>query len=96
MENDMIRRSDVLDLATKGYFVSNSNYGSVKRIIRQLPAVDAVEVVRCNNCKFGIPRGSRFQGERVATVFCTKFATPKLVNWYCASGKRREDGDGDG
>lgn len=43
---EYIDRQAVIDLVDKGYLVSNSNYGSVSRIVRQIPAADVQPVKR--------------------------------------------------
>lgn len=48
----------------------------VDDIIDQQPTVDAVEVVRCGECKNRFTR-HQCQGRR--------------MDWYCASGERRRD-----
>lgn len=55
------------------------------------PTIDAVEVVRCKDCKHNyhnmIPDGEAEYG-------CTKcIELPITANFYCAWGERREDAD---
>lgn len=47
---------------------------AVKRMIDDTPAVDAVQVVRCKDCKWR---------ETACTIF-----TPD--NWFCPNGERKE------
>ena len=57
-----------------------------------IPAVDAVEVVRCADCKYlnedlavgGWDGSCRFWNTHSVTY-----------SWFCSQGQRREDGDGD-
>ena len=56
--------------------------------IETAPTIDAVEVVRCQNCKHGFFAGT--------ALFCDmpsrRYALHKAaINWFCADGKRRED-----
>ena len=41
---EYIDRQAVIDLVDKGFLVSNANYGSVSRIVRQIPAADVQPV----------------------------------------------------
>ena len=50
--------------------------------IDELPTVDAVEVVRCKNC-------SKKEYCRASNVW----AVLPSDDWFCADGKRREDGE---
>jgi len=49
--------------------------------IRDLPAVDAVEVVRCDKCWFR-PKGQ---------TYCTELERHTGDGFYCAFGQRREE-----
>lgn len=62
---EYIDRQSVIDLVDKGFLVSNANYGSVSRIVRQIPAADVAPVRRgrwiplahgtmfaCSECKY--------------------------------------------
>lgn len=58
--------------------------------IEETPTVDAVQVVRCKDCKYFDcwgPKGKE-------TFDCIRFleAPPITPEWYCADGERREDG----
>lgn len=55
----------------------------VETVIRQAPTVDAVEVVRCKDCKFLHDRG-----------YCTLVAGLTRIKHddYCSHGERRTDG----
>lgn len=62
----------------------------LRRCIEMVPTIDAVQVVRCGECKWGrtTSKGSEY-------VWCGKpYAPPwssHIANWYCADGKRKED-----
>lgn len=62
------------------------------QLIRDLPAVDAVEVVRCRECIH-----SDTYPEGVSTEFPLKCLDIRYggvsPDWYCEHGQRREDGD---
>lgn len=50
------------------------------------PTVDAVEVVRCKDCKWGTPHP---EGDEYTK--CFKLCTTFFSGHYCAWGERRED-----
>lgn len=49
------------------------------------PTVDAVEVVRCRDCKYcrlcACPNGAQY-------VTCERYFIPKLLNDYCSYGEK--------
>ena len=51
----------------------------LKKIIMQLPTVDAVEVVRCKDCK------------HYMTIHCTCDGCCISDDWYCADGERKDN-----
>ena len=50
------------------------------------PVVDAVPVVRCRDCECWYPEEDDDYGH------CRRYDFWTSENWYCADGKRREDG----
>ena len=55
-----------------------------------IPAVDAVEVCRCGQCKFT-------ETDCVDAIYCQRWDRWEMPSdGYCSWGQRREDGDGDG
>lgn len=54
--------------------------GQMLRWIRKQPTVDAVEVVRCNDCK------------HYMTIHCTCDGCCISDDWYCADGERKDNG----
>ena len=73
----------------------NKAYGEgnplrIGRILKNVPAVDAVEVVRCRQCCFGVKKRER--GEVV--TYCGLFWGMKGVldpNGFCSYGKEIND-----
>ena len=62
-----------------------ANLGGLRAIvlekdIRNAPTVDAVEVVRCKDCK------------HYMTIHCTCDGCCISDDWYCADGERKGDG----
>ena len=52
-----------------------------------MPTVDAVEVIRCVNCKWFQDEQNEFSG---SDGFCPNVAHGVSVDWFCADGERRE------
>ena len=59
-------------------------------ILQEAPTVDAVEVVRCRNCKYG-----DWDSEPDDAMVCmrTKDGFWRSGNDFCSCGKRKEDDD---
>ncbi len=78
--------------ARYGEYASESgSYMSWKEVfdmINGAPTVDAVPVVRCEDCKFG-EKGRIFDSD---CIWCgVDHNQAKSMRFYCASGERRED-----
>ena len=93
--SDLIRRSDVIaklkEENERGHlapWVGKDVYSAV----RAIPAVDAVEVVRCRECKF-FDKG---QNDAESWEWCNIWERDCESECYCRYGQRREDGDEDG
>ena len=52
--------------------------------IDDAPTIDAVEVVRCKDCKFCL----------IHTQWCKRLNKMTNGNWFCAAGERKEQSDG--
>ena len=62
-----------------------TNYATL--ILREAPTVDAVEVVRCRECKY-------HEEEGIEMVYCSNMIGGWVENeWFCANGKRKEGSD---
>lgn len=62
-----------------------TNYATL--ILREAPTVDAVEVVRCRECKY-------HEEEGIEMVYCPNMIGGWVENeWFCANGKRKEGSD---
>ena len=57
--------------------------------VNSIPTVDAVPVVRCEDCKFG-EKGRIFDSD---CIWCGagSHQEAKSMRFYCASGERREE-----
>ena len=58
----------------------DAEIGDVIDIIDETPTVDAVEVVRCKDCKYYM------------TIHCTCDGCCISDYWYCADGERKDNG----
>ena len=60
------------------------------KLIAEQPTIDAVPVVRCGECAWGMT-----VSEDSKYVLCGKPYAPRwsshVANWYCADGERKED-----
>ena len=94
--SDLISRSALLEKVQFRLPIDNHNAEVIsgcvditRRLIENAPAVDAVEVVRCRDCKF---RKSTFNGE---DYFCTVWDADDSETAYvtdddfCSYGERR-------
>lgn len=87
---DLISREAALDLLHY-YPIKNPEPTDIipavletaRKFIARLPAVDAVEVVRCKDCEWG--------GK--CEVECLLREIDKIADPYCAAGKRREENE---
>ena len=91
MENDLIRRGDALCVVADNNRTDYMSLDCYDRLIdglAQLPAVDAVEVVRCFCCKhWQMPRSEK------TIPWCDHLKTVMHASDFCNYGQRREDGD---
>lgn len=85
MSTDLISRSALItayDSAHKGPL------GGARKLIEDAPAVDAVEVVRCKDCKF-------YHTEVYGTLhddWCAVYEHHVFGgDWFCADGVRKEE-----
>lgn len=58
---------------------------STRKIVLDQPAVDAVEVVRCLDCRYCFE-----QAYRDAGYYCTELEIACLADGYCSYGEREE------
>ena len=57
-----------------------TNYATL--ILREAPTVDAVEVVRCRECKY-------HEEEGIEMVYCPNMIGWVENEWFCANGERK-------
>lgn len=59
--------------------------GGIEKAIDDAPTIDAVEVVRCKNCKWWTKQSDSPQGR------CELFHHYPTGGWYCANGRRKNE-----
>ena len=88
--DDLISRSAAIDALMEQPKLTRS---VIRRVLRQVPAADAEEVVRCKDCKH------RYYNEDRETHCCECWAdgydTPVRGDDFCSYGERREDNAAD-
>ena len=99
MNNDLISRSALRDQLGKYFFLHDGNdFMEVMRKVEKAPAVDAVEVVRCRDCKHGIWDDYEAMWQCVESAdydpelsMYHGFIIYEDADFYCNRGERRED-----
>lgn len=88
MDNDLISRSALLDAMPKNDEIFSFE---VRKVICNAPAVDAVEVVRCMDCKMLGPylRSGKY-------VYCDRTCMIVREEDYCSYGERKMDSEVEG
>ena len=91
--------ADALNLA---FPITDDLYGMLKQVgiemvksrIADAPTVDAVEVVRCEKCFYAIPYNERWTRPKNNNfMWCKRNEDARPLDWFCADGERREDGE---
>lgn len=84
----LIDADDFYELIDGGYDLDFDEVPETKRellrMINDAPTIDAVPVVRCKDCKFGVVDGTKYFCRIDGGIWCDG-------NWFCANGERRED-----
>lgn len=88
--NDLISRQSVIDLLkywSGGYsYIEKPTDGAIEDI-ESLPSIDAVQVIRCEKCKYSDPNG--VYGCRLKRF--SFFPAHMYGDDFCSRGKRRSD-----
>ena len=65
-------------------------HAKIQRLIANTPTVeDAVQVVRCRECKYHEEEGIE-EEEGIKMVYCPNMSGWVENEWFCANGKRKE------
>jgi hypothetical protein len=85
--SEMIKREDVIKITWQEpyYYDSINVLLEVRDKVRALPTIDAVEVVRCKDCKYA-------DVLITGNIYCKHFNEWHLhgTDWFCADGERKE------
>lgn len=84
----MIDRKQLAEAVDKLKFSSHSEWEALLAVVYSVPAVDAVEVVRCKDCKYY--EHPEYYGGGTKDV-CRTFKRQMQENDYCSYGVRRAD-----
>ena len=83
----LIDLDEALQATNKEVWWTESKSAAVRHFLLKRPKVDAVEVVRCKDCKhWDMEHCSDGQG------WCAKVVGYRYGSWYCAAGKRKDNG----
>lgn len=87
MNNDLISRKALIEAYDKAH---QGSPGGARKLIEEAPGVDAVEVIRCRDCK----SFCHLIGKGDSAIFgCTYMGRDVKPNDFCSYGKRRNDGN---
>lgn len=64
---------------------------SIMRTLEEAPAIDAVPVVRCGECKFWRKIESSLIGEVMCCIAQGSMNVQKAADDFCSYGERRDD-----
>lgn len=85
MATEYISREAAISLIDQHCFESGYDAVWMEEALKDTPAADVVEVVRCMDCIYGDPDPSTS-----SEIFCEKHCRWLSKNHYCADGKRRQ------
>ena len=97
--DDMITRAAAIEAAIDGADDWDGGYNSererhIREHMAKVPAVDAVPVIRCRDCCFGVLTKNSNDED---IVICENPDSPAveqisiMPDWFCADGERRDD-----
>ena len=91
MNGDLISRSEAIEALLKQ--PNTPTPSVIRRVLRQVPGVDAVEVVRCKDCvRSNTCVDARINGE-IWICYISNIVVHK--NHFCGYGERREENAAD-
>ena len=85
MDNDLISRAAALNA-----LLMSKNYRDAHDALEQLPAIDAMPVVRCKNCKYWEPDQAPLD-EIVDNHPCQYYNVWRAPDDYCSCGEAIDD-----
>ena len=72
-----------------GVFPIRIGFDAIREVIDEAPTIDAVEVVRCRDCKYGEKRIEDYRCWMLDEDWDIRFSPMH----FCSYGRRREDGE---
>ena len=85
--DDLIKRGDAIgNINRRRYYFGRAALDEAFKAVYKAPSVDAVEVVRCKDCKYYT---SLVCGEGVG--WCDRLEVARMEMRYCSDGERKED-----
>lgn len=91
-DSDLIKREDAIRRLVRYGTTAFSDPEILAHAIHEVqaaPAVDAVEVVRCRECRYFC----KGENDSESWEWCDCWKKDCWEDCYCACGQRREDGD---
>ena len=85
-------KTDVKDVITRSDIYMAGWNDAIDAIVDNAPTIDAVEVVRCKDCKYS---KHLKQYPKVNTWKCTLTDVVYRADDYCSYGERKEDNEAD-
>ena len=94
---EYIVKEQALEAILSAIELTGEQWAQVWNKIKQTPAADVVEVVRCKDCKYKSMESGEFDGLEPACRFWTDadaiYPVFVDVNGFCSEGKRKEGGE---
>lgn len=93
MNNDLIKRIAVCDMLHEEMGAWGNCADEIEALLKandalfEIPAVDAVAVCRCKDCKHRDPENHHCDHPAGTTIYF-----PRKADDFCSYGERREDG----
>lgn len=89
--NDLISRAAAIAKVERARKAARTLTGmDFVMMLKDQPAVDAVPVVRCKNCKYW-DADWKPNNVQDGVHFCPMVSLVRRGDWFCADGERRDD-----
>ena len=88
--SDLIDRNMAITHVNAVLFPKINTAKEVEKALRELPTIDAVQVVRCKYCKYNPKAGRRYDDDD--PIFCFDWCWyMEGKDGYCCEGRKREE-----
>ena len=90
--HDKFIKEEIRTLAEEYYEYKGGVDYAYETIKHDVPAVDAVEVVRCKDCMYSRPvmDGDMIECRLHTNDYCEPVLTYRELDWFCANGEKEE------